>query len=238
MTEPVISGAVEDFLASVSAGTLEDKLPVAESLRKKAAAAQKAREDAIRGHVPGRSYREQGGVFTGTYTPRDRKTGEPLGPVFNVYAAPRDYTHRDSFLFTYNEAAARVSRVRNWRGFDGEENCANDTEINAALISGAYGGGWIIPTEEMLCGGFRGNHEHNVRVHKNDGPLKGSFTTEKPRFASIGDYSTCYWSSSENGSHRDLFLGACFDNDTSTVTSHKDDLKFRCRPVRLVRVPD
>jgi hypothetical protein len=233
---------VEDFLASVSgAGTMAEKLPVAEKLRKENAVRQKAGDAVLRNAVPGQFYKEQGGVFTGTYTPLDPKTGEKLGPTFNVYAALKDYTHQSSFVFTYNEVAARISRLKNWRGFDGE-NVTNDTEINKALIDGTYGGGWIVPTEGMLCGGFWGNSEHNVRVHKNDGLLQGSFTTEKPRLSAIAaldDYSDCYWSSSENGFDRNKVSGAVFaDDSTATVTSEKDTLKFRCRPVRLVQVPD
>jgi hypothetical protein len=176
------------------------------------------------------------GIYIGQWQPKDRD-GVSLGKTFNVFAAPKDLPD----TMTYDDTVKAIAELKNWNGFDGT-NYANDKEIYAALKEGSYGGGWIIPTRELLVGtepdGASGVREgkiiqpDNLFDHRNKGVLKDTF---KAGASSDFIFPYWYWSSTE------------YRDDPSCVWDvrfsfgyegwhHKDGFCLNCRPVRLVEV--
>ena len=176
------------------------------------------------------------GIFLGQYQPKDR-TGNSLGKIFNVFAAPQDLPD----TMKYADLVKHIARLEAWHGFDGA-NYATDKEIYAALKDGSYNGGWIIPPRELLTGteadsarGLRVGkvvQPDNLLRHKNKGAFKNTFKISTGSFGS----PVWYWSSTEVANSPSKVWCAGFSNGQQDWTA-KDNLLMHCRPVRLVEAP-
>ncbi len=166
------------------------------------------------------------GIFLGQYKPGDR-AGNNLGKIFNVFAAPQDLPD----TMRYVDAVKCIANLKGWNGFDGT-NYATDKELYAAIKSGNYNGGWIIPTRELLSDmdvDGTATQPGNLYAHKNTGALKGTFTEAA---TSSSRYPDWYWSSMENRDDSSNVLVIRF-SDGVEDWDVKDFYRFSCRPVRL-----
>jgi len=185
------------------------------------------------GPEPGERVAGQG-IYLGVYTPKDRN-GKSLSKTFNVFAAPEDLPE----TMKYVDAVKHIAKLKDWNGFDGT-NYATDKELYAAIKSGSYNGGWIIPTRELLVGtepdgesGVRKGkviQPDNLFDHQNKGAFKGTFKTAA---SSGSDYPGWYWSSTENRDNPSHVWGVRF-SDGDEGWDRKDNNLLSCRPVRLV----
>lgn len=175
------------------------------------------------------------GIFVGKYAPKDRD-GNSLGKIFNVFAAPEDLPE----TATYDETVRKISELKDWNGHDGT-NYANDAEIYAALKDGRYGGGWIIPTWDILHGEDAGDNAtapDSIFAHKDKGAFKEAkhaLKTAATVPSSSSFFPNRYWASTEsrfNSGVCDVRL-----SDGNGGWSLKDGLRLSCRPVRLVLAP-
>jgi hypothetical protein len=225
MTERDISSDVSDLIASVSGHTKGDAdLPISAKLRKRNAAL-------LANAKPGDLLEALGGIYVGTYEPRDTG-GNSLGLTFNVIAAPCDLGRVRSFAETIKAVAA----LSDWQGYKGESyTCAR--EIYQALKDGSYNGGWIIPPMELLSGTKLSNHfmqRDNMFDYKDTGEFAGTFTTEHT--GGIG-LPQVYWSSTEPCGDMTRIVSCSFaGNSAANHADYKDSGFMSCRPVRLMLV--
>ena len=192
------------------------------------------------------------GIYLGTYTPVDRD-GVSLKKVFNVFAAPEDLfiegSEPVSFLqnifkttkatttqrietFKYVDALKHVKVLKNFHGHDGTDY-ATDKELYAALKDGAYNGGWIIPTRDILHGkdvDGKNTTPDNILAHKDKGSLKGTF---KMATSNGSDCPHWYWSSTQHPDLSSCVYSVRF-SDGHQGWDLNDTNRLSCRPVRLV----
>jgi hypothetical protein len=174
------------------------------------------------------------GIFVGAWEPRDRG-GQSLDKIFDVFAAPEDLTDSSGrrALLTFKEAAAQVASLRNWNGHDGGD-FNSDTELYKALGSNTYKGEWFIPTCDLLIGtdvDGRQVRAKGLHHNKNNGALKGTFTTGASGSVNPG----WYWSCTERRDYPDGVLIVRF-SDGDDGWDHKDDTRLSCRPCRVEAV--
>jgi hypothetical protein len=210
--------------------------------RRKEAARKKAEEEALKNPTPGKEIAGEG-VFLGQFRPKGRD-GKSLGVVFNAFAAPEDLTDTSGKkeTFKYVDAVKRVKGLKDFHGHDGE-SYATDKELNQALKSGSYKGGWVIPTRELLIGteadgptGIRKGgvvQPDNLYDHREKGDLKGTFCTKA---ASGSGFPQWYWSCTEDREDPACVWDAGF-SDGYGGWARKGIIRLSCRLVRLVPVP-
>ncbi len=171
-----------------------------------------------------------GTIYLGQYSPKDRD-GKSLSKTFNVYAAPEDLPE----TMKYVDAVKHIAKLKKWNGYDGT-NYATDKELYAAIKSGTYNGGWIIPTRDILDGkdvDGKDTTPDNILAHKDKGAFKEAKHAFKTAASSGSDFPDWYWSSTEN--RDDLsFVWVVRLSFGNGVWGRKDDVRLSCRPVRLV----
>lgn len=193
------------------------------------AACKKAEEAALKNPQPGQKMPD-GTIYLGQYKPKDRD-GKSLSKTFNVFAAPEDLPD----TMKYFDAVKLIAKLKKWYGYDGT-NYATDKELYAAIKSGSYNGGWIIPTRDILHGkdvDGKDTTPDNIFAHKDKGSFKG---TLKMAEFSGSDCPGWYWSSTED---RDYATGVWFVrlSEGDAFWLNKDNSHLSCRPVRLVEAP-
>lgn len=169
-----------------------------------------------------------GTIYLGQYKPKDHD-GNSLSKAFNVFAAPEDLPE----TMRYVGAVKHIARLKKWNGYDGT-NYATDKELYAAIKSGSYNGGWVIPTRDILHGKDVDGKEttpDNILAHKDKGSLKGTFKMTASGDGS--DFPVWYWSSTEDRDYPSGVWVVRF-SDGYGVWLLKDDSRLSCRPVRLV----
>ena len=142
-----------------------------------------------------------------------------LKKIFDLYAAPEDLTDANDkkLVATYNDSVRTLNNKKGWHGYNGE--CfENHKELEEALASDTYQGGWFIPVSEVV--------KTHLYKNKDTGDLKGTFTDK-----SGSANARWYWSCTE---HREI-ASHVYDIDfTDGVDDwdHKDYLELSTRPVR------
>lgn len=196
--------------------------------RRKEIARRKAEEEALKNPQPGQKMPD-GTIYLGQYTPKDRD-GKSLSKTFNVFAAAEDLPE----TMKYVDAVKYIASKYKAHGYDGT-NYATDKELYAAIKSGSYNGGWIIPTRDILHGKDIDGKEttpDNILAHKDKGSFKDTFKTAA---SSGSDYPDWYWSSTENRDNSSNVWNVRL-SDGNDDWNHKDNNRLSCRPVRLVEV--
>ncbi len=176
--------------------------------------------------------KEYEGVLIGTYQAKD-SGGKLIGKVFNVYAAPVDYSVKMRVI-SYVFCATTVSELQEWHGHAGHR-AFDHIEIQRDLQNGTYNGGWIIPPAEILCGSnpnkswhdkwLKGSNdtENSLYGNHNAESLKGSFSV---------DDEDLYWSSTYDKRKRKVWAVSF---KTGAGEWADPNLNYhRCRLVRLV----
>ena len=188
--------------------------------------AAERRREALKNPQPGQLMPD-GTVYLGKYSPKDRD-GNSLSKTFNVFAAPEDLPEP----MKYVDAVKHIAKLKDWHGYDGT-NYAADKELYAAIKSGSYNGGWIIPTSDILRGNDvdgKATTPDNLYAHKDTGALKGTF-----RMAASSSFGWLdwYWSFTELRIYSANVAFVRFSNGNE-VWGPKDSGRMSCRPVRLV----
>lgn len=179
-----------------------------------------------------------GSVYIGHYQ-RKSADGKALSKVFNVFVAPEDLPEP----VQYKVAVEQVAALKNWHGHNGEK-FTNAQDIQRALRSGTYKGGWIIPPREILSGdrddAWKVRRDKiinpdNMLDHQNDGALRDTF--KKNARGGTHGAPQIYWSSSRNTSSFLPGGGSVWTSrfDEMNGTHYYQGYYFSCRPVRLVK---
>lgn len=171
------------------------------------------------------------GIYMGVYAPKD-ESGQILGKIFAVYAAPEDLTDESGkrLVATFQDHAKRMTALKGWHGHDGFDS-ANDAAIYQGLADGSAVGKWFIPTKELLTGTNQNGkpvQADNLLAHKD---RLGEITTSRNGCGDY-DYPNYYVSSTEYGDDsRDVWCARPADG--LEVWNSKDFYRMSCRPVRV-----
>jgi len=142
-----------------------------------------------------------------------------LKKIFDLYAAPEDLTDANDkkLVATYNDSVRTLNEKKFWHGYNGE--CfENHKELEEALASDTYQGGWFIPAREIV--------KTHLYQNKDTGDLKGTFTDK-----SGSGNAHWYWSCTEHREAASYVSGLDFtDGDDDWV--HKGAHELSTRPVR------
>jgi hypothetical protein len=124
-------------------------------------------------------YVEGKGVFLMTFVAGKRNKQRK---ECNIFAAPEDLDGGKwpmKNAWNFEQAAAELSKRKNWHGHDGEvfKDC---WAFEDAFLEGTYKGGWFIPCYTMLG---------TLYENRDTRALKGTFVTDRSALSSF------YWSS-------------------------------------------
>ncbi len=172
------------------------------------------------------------GIFLCQWRPKDRG-GRSLRKTYNVFAAPEDLKDEQGnySLSTYTDTRTHIAILENWHGYKGRPY-VDDMYLYEDLKDDLYHGEWIIPPMDLLYG--RDPYtafpelEHNLVKDQVTGAFNGSFAKSHYNTLSYA----WYWSSTKTGAH----ILAVNLKTGSYVDEKRNQHKFRCRPVRLVKV--
>jgi hypothetical protein len=142
-----------------------------------------------------------------------------LKKIFDLNAAPEDLTDANDkkLVATYNDSVRTLNKKKGWHGYNGE--CfENHKELEEALASDTYQGGWFIPAREVV--------KTHLYQNKDKGDLKGTFTDKRG-----SDHARWYWSCTEHREHASHVFGVAFTYGDD-VWDPKDHFELSTRPVR------
>jgi hypothetical protein len=151
------------------------------------------------------------GIYIGQYEAKS------LGKIFNVFAAPQNLFEPEIYqglgrYGTYDAMVSRISKLKNWHGFDGTDYATAEV-IHQALKEDSYKGGWVIPTCEML---------------------KENLKHIKQALMKVDAHNDIYWSSTEHAQFKNnVYAQRQWDGYDAY---HPKSTPAHCRPVRLVPV--
>jgi hypothetical protein len=159
-----------------------------------------------------------GTVYVGSRELKDGD-GAALGD-FYLFAAPEDLKddQGNRLLLTFNEAVDHVADLRDFHGHAGGR-FESGVALQEAIDSGLYDGEWFIPPEYILL--------NNLYRNKDEGALRGTFTTELGRSA----FAPWYWSCTEPLDNPSTVHIVNF-TDGDVDWNHKDNYELSVRPVR------